>query len=392
MKILLTSDMYENQINGVSGSVITLRDELRKKGHDVRVLTLSKDSESKMVKTDYLIGSFSVPFYPDVRQTIHFRDPIINDVIKWNPDIIHIQTEFSICKISKKIAKACNCPHIATSHTFWEDYTGYLIPGKRLGKMVAKRFVRRAYKGARAIIIPTEKMRSVLERYGITTPIYAIPTGIDLDRFKKKFTSFEKTKLKGKLGIKNNAKVLVSIGRVAKEKNLDEIIDYLPRLIERDKNIILLIGGDGPHKKNLEAKVKKLKLEKYVRFTGMIPPKYTYKYFSLGDVFVCASTSETQGITYIEAQACGVPLVCRYDKCLDNVVINGKNGFTYETEDEYVENIFKILHNPFLHMKLKNNTRKVVENFSKEKFGDDVEKLYMDVIKEFKKEGADNES
>ena len=107
MKILLTSDMYENQINGVSGSVITLRDELRKKGHDVRVLTLSKDSESKMVKTDYLIGSFSVPFYPDVRQTIHFRDPIINDVIKWNPDIIHIQTEFSICKISKKIAKAC---------------------------------------------------------------------------------------------------------------------------------------------------------------------------------------------------------------------------------------------------------------------------------------------
>ena len=165
MKILLTSDMYENQINGVSGSVITLRDELRKKGHDVRVLTLSKDSESKMVKTDYLIGSFSVPFYPDVRQTIHFRDPIINDVIKWNPDIIHIQTEFSIRKISKKIAKACNCPYIATSHTFWEDYTGYLIPGKRLGKMVAKRFVRRAYKGARAIIIPTEKMRSVLERY-----------------------------------------------------------------------------------------------------------------------------------------------------------------------------------------------------------------------------------
>ena len=391
MKILLTSDMYENQINGVSGSVITLRDELRKKGHDVRVLTLSKDSESKMVKTDYLIGSFSVPFYPGVRQTIHFRDPIIKDIIRWNPDIIHIQTEFSICKISKRIAKACGCPYIATSHTFWEDYTGYLIPGKRLGKMVAKRFVRNAYKGSRAIIIPTEKMRSVLERYGITTPTYAIPTGIDLDRFKKHFSQFEKAKLKGKLNIPNKAKVLVSVGRIAKEKNLDEIIDYLPKLLEKDENIYLLIGGGGPYLDNLEAKVKKMKLEKHVRFTGMIPPKYTYKYFSLGDIFVCASTSETQGITYIEAQACGVPLVCRYDKCLDNVIINGENGFTYETEDEYVDRIFKILNNSHLHKKLKANTYKVVENFSKEKFGDDVENLYIKVIDEFKKEGVSNE-
>ena len=105
MKILLTSDTYENQINGVSCSVITLRDELRKKGHDVRVLTLSSNRESKMVKTDYLIGSFSVPFYPDARQTLKFKDKIINDIVKWNPDIIHIQTEFSIGKISKKIAK-----------------------------------------------------------------------------------------------------------------------------------------------------------------------------------------------------------------------------------------------------------------------------------------------
>ena len=82
MKILLTSDTYEDQINGVSCSVITLRDELRKKGHDVRVLTLSKDSESKMFKTDYLIGSFSVPFYPDTRQTLKFKEDLIKDIVK----------------------------------------------------------------------------------------------------------------------------------------------------------------------------------------------------------------------------------------------------------------------------------------------------------------------
>ena len=390
MKILLTSDMYENQINGVSGSVITLRDELRKKGHDVRVLTLSKDNQSKMVKTDYLIGSFSIPLYPDTRQTLKFNDPIIDDIIKWNPDIIHIQTEFAICKISKKIAKACNCPFITTSHTFWEDYTGYLIPSKRLGKIIARKVVRSAYNGAKAVIIPTEKMRDVLVRYGIEAPIYAIPTGIDLERFQKKISLIEKAKLKGKLNIPNKAKILVSIGRIAKEKNLDEIIDYLPSLIEKDDNIILLIGGDGPHKKDLENKVKKMNLEKYVRFTGMIPPKYTYKYFQLGDVFVCASTSETQGITYIEAQACSLPLVCRYDKCLDNVIENGVNGFTYSTKKEFIDSIFKILKSNSLHKKMKLNAKQTSNKFSKEKFGDDVEALYNKIVNDNKKGSVDS--
>lgn len=381
MKILLTSDMYENQINGVSGSVITLRDELRKKGHDVRVLTLSKDSESKMEKTDYLIGSFPVPFYPDTRQTLHFKDKLIKEIIKWNPDIVHIQTEFSIGKIAKKIAKACNAPIINTSHTLYEDYTGYIIPSKRLGRIIARKFTRSSYADSKAVIAPSDKIKNLLTKYGITAPIHIIPTGIDLDRFKKKVHLIEKATLKAKLNIPNKSKVIVSIGRIAKEKNLDEIIDFMPDLIEKDKNIILLIGGDGPYKKQIELKVKKLGIEKYVRFTGMIPPKNTYKYYQLGDLFVCASTSETQGITYIEALACSLPLVCRYDKCLDGVIESGKNGYTYNNKQEYLKYIEKILHNPLLHHKLKNNALTSSKKFSKEKFGDDVEKLYKEVLK-----------
>lgn len=381
MKILLTSDMYENQINGVSASVITLRDELRKKGHDVRVLTLSKDSESKMEKTDYLIGSFPVPFYPDTRQTLHFKDKLIKEIIKWHPDIIHIQTEFSIGKIAKKIAKACNAPMINTSHTLYEDYTGYIIPSKRLGRIIARRFTKSSYEDAKAIIAPSDKIKNLLTGYGIDKPIHIIPTGIDLDRFKKKIFLIEKAKLKAKLNIPNKAKVIVSVGRIAKEKNLDELINYMPDLINKNKNIIFLIGGGGPYQKQLESEVKKLGIEKYVRFTGMIPPKDTYKYYQLGDVFVCASTSETQGITYIEALACSLPLVCRYDKCLEGVVEDGKNGYTYKTKEEYITYIDKILRNPLLHFKLKNNALTSSKKFSKEKFGDDVEKLYKEVLK-----------
>lgn len=381
MKILLTSDMYENQINGVSCSVITLRDELRKKGHDVRVLTLSKDSESKMEKTDYLIGSFPVPFYPDTRQTLHFKDKLIKEIIKWNPDIVHIQTEFSIGKIAKKIAKACNAPIINTSHTLYEDYTGYIIPSKRLGRIIARKFTRSSYEGSKAVITPSNKIKELLIKYGIKAPIHIIPTGIDLDRFKKKVTLIEKAKLRAALNIPNRARIIVSIGRIAKEKNLDEIINFLPDLVKNNKNIILLVGGDGPYKKQIEMQVKKLGMEKYVRFTGMIPPKDTYKYYHLGDIFVCASTSETQGITYIEAAACSLPLVCRYDKCLDDVIINGKNGYTYKTKAEYLKYIDKILSSPIHHLKLRNGALSTSKRFSKEKFGDDIEKLYIDILK-----------
>ena len=379
MKILLTSDTYENQINGVSCSVITLRDELRKKGHDVRVLTLSRDNESKMVKTDYLIGSFSVPFYPDARQTLRFKDKIINDIVKWHPDIIHIQTEFSIGRIAKKVAKACNVPYINTSHTFYEDYTNYVIPSKTIGRVVARKLTKKSYANSAAVIAPTKKIKDVLTSYGVTSPIYIIPTGINLDRFGKKLSIIERAKLKSQLHLTSKSKVLVSIGRVAKEKNLDEIIDFLPELVKKDSNIVLLIGGDGPYKKNIENKVKKLKMDKYVRFLGMIPPENTYKYYQLGDVFVCASTSETQGITYIEALACGIPLVCRYDKCLDGVVEQGVNGYTYTNQKEYIDYIFKILKNHSLHHKMKNNALKSSGKFSKEKFSDDIEALYYKI-------------
>ena len=391
MKILLTSDMYTSQINGVSASIITLKNELEKKGHEVRVLSLSTDGKSHIENNDYLFGSYPVIFYPGVRQTLKYKDPMIKQIVDWNPDIIHLQTEFSTCKIGKKIAKLCNCPYITTCHTFWEEYSGYIGLGKKLGRVVAKKIVRKYNKGSKAIIIPTEKMRSVLERYNIAGNIIAIPSGIDIDRFSKEFSEKEKNKLKEELNIDKNAKILVSVGRIAKEKNIDELLSYLPSLIEKDENIVFVIGGGGPYQKKLESKVKKLSLEKYVRFTGMIKPKNTYKYFKLGDIFICASQTETQGITYIESMASGTPLVCRYDKCLDGVVKDGYNGFMYNTKEEYVDYIFEMFNNKTLYKKLKKNVLVTAKEFSKEKFGERIENLYLSVINDYKKGSVESE-
>ena len=117
---------------------------------------------------------------------------------------------------------------------------------------------------------------------------------------------------------------MVYVGRLAEEKNISELLRHTAAL-ER-KNITLLLVGDGPYRTSLEHQVEALGLEQQVVFAGMIPPEQVMHYYRLGDVFVSASSSETQGLTYIEALAAGVPALCRQDPCLAGVIIDGVNG------------------------------------------------------------------
>lgn len=382
MKILLTTDTYENQVCGVSSSIATLKGELINQGHDVKVLLMSRNHKSKIIKDNYLIGSFSFPFI-DFRQSFRYNDKVLDEIISWNPDIIHVQTEWYAGRVGKKLAEKCNIPYINTSHTLWEEFTKGLIPIESIRKFFSKNLVKSSYANSSAIVVPSEKMISFLKKIHITLPIHIIPTGVDISNFNRDFSSFEKNKLKSQININENSKVLISIGRISKEKNLDELIDFLPDLILKNKDIVLIIGGDGPHLKHLKNKVEKLNVGHYVRFVGLIPPKDTYKYYNIADIFVSASTCETQGITYMEALASSLPLVCRYDESLDNVIDNGINGFTYRNKEEFIKYIIKILNMDGDYAKLKNNAFKSSLKFSKEKFGKDMEKVYLDYINKF---------
>ena len=385
MKILLTTDTYENQVCGVSSSIATLKCELINQGHDVRVLLMSRNHKSKIIKDNYLIGSFSLPFI-DFRQSFRYNDKVLDEIISWNPDIIHVQTEWYAGHVGKKLAEKCNCPYINTSHTLWEEFTQGLIPIESIRKFFSKNLVKRSYANSSAIVVPSEKMISSLKKIHITLPIHIIPTGVDISNFNQDFPLFEKNKLKSQLNINENSKVLISIGRVSKEKDLDELIDFLPDLVLKNRNIVLIIGGEGPHLKHLKNKVEKLNMGDYVHFVGLIPPKDTYKYYNIADIFVSASTCETQGITYMEALASSLPLVCRYDESLDNVIDNGINGFTYTNKEEFIKYIIEIFNMGKNYTQLKNNAFKSSFRFSKEKFGKDMEKVYLHYINKFQME------
>lgn len=111
-------------------------------------------------------------------------------------------------------------------------------------------------------------------------------------------------------------------------------------------DLIFLIVSDGPDRSALEQLAQQLKIAEYVVFTGMVTPDKVQNYYQIADIFVSASTSETQGLTYVEAAANALPLLCRKDPCLRGVLVPGVNGFSYTNDGEFLHGLSKLVNDP----------------------------------------------
>lgn len=311
MKILITTDLFTVTTNGVVTSVRNLYDQLQKDGHDVRILTLSENHRSYRKGSVYYIRSASLEkIYPNVRMPTSYRHRLIRELIAWKPDVIHSQCEFFTFQYAQRISKRTGAPIVHTYHTLYEQYFTYLCPSKRLGKRFVRMFSRRRLEGVRQIIAPTHKVESVLRDYDIHNPICVIPSGIDLTQHHVRISEQTRQEERYRLGISQDQVVLLNLGRLGTEKNLDELLRLFARALACGTDLVFLIVGDGPARESLEQLSRELGIAEKVIFTGMVDPLQVQNYYQLGDVFVSASTSETQGLTYIEAAAVpGGPLL-----------------------------------------------------------------------------------
>ena len=138
--------------------------------------------------------------------------------------------------------------------------------------------------------------------------------------------------------------------------------------------------GDGPARPDLEALTRELKLTDRVRFAGMVKPDEVPRWYRLGDIFVSASQSETQGLTYFEGMACGLPVLCRADPCLDGVVENGFNGWQWKDEAEFASALNTIISDPALRGQLHQNALATAARYSAEHFAQQVLDAYQQAI------------
>ena len=377
MKILITTDLYATKTNGVVTSIRNLTEELQKKGHEIRILTVSETFKSHRNENVYYIKSLPLDIvYPDIRMPVYYHHRYIRELIEWKPDVIHSQCEYFSYHFASYISKKTDAPIVHTYHTLYEQYVTYVLPSQRFGAYLVALLSRLRLRNAEAVVAPTHKVEHVLQDYGLSNPIHVIPSGISFEQHHRRISAQECIERRKELGISEKCTVLINLGRLGTEKRITELIELFSIVLKTNSDLMMLIVGDGPAKSELENLAAKLGIADHVVFTGMVDPSEVYKYYQIGDIFVSASTSETQGLTYIEAAANGLPLLCRRDPCLEDVLIEGCNGFEYETEEEFCQLLNTILQNPQWCQMAGEQSTHIAKNYDKATFAEKIENVY----------------
>jgi 1,2-diacylglycerol 3-alpha-glucosyltransferase len=387
VNIGLFTDTYFPQINGVGTSVHTLYKELKAQGHNVYIFTPDDPKRSKD-EDENIIRMPSMPcfFLKSYRMGLLYPPSSLLKMRELKLDIIHTQTEFSLGTFGKLYSKLTGIPLVHTYHTMYEDYVHYIVNGALISRSMAHSFSRIFCNNANAVIAPTQKVKDSLLSYGVTRPIKIIPTGIDIYKFKKEnYSQEEIASLRKEYGYTKDTKVLLVLGRIAQEKNIDEILKSMPYVFENNENARLLIVGDGPYRPNLEEIVSSLGINDKVTFAGFKPWSEIGKYYQLADVYLSASTSETQGLTFVEAMAGGIPVVAKKDPCLEGLIENGVSGMMFETDEEFQKMLISLLNDSEKLSEISKNAEISADRYSSKTFGENVAHLYENVLENIDK-------
>lgn len=392
MRIGIFTDTYVPFINGVTTSVLMLKKALEKKGHTVYIVTVN--AENMQYQSEENGKVIRIPGIPigiyDYRLTGIYPLKAIKIIKKWNLDIIHSQTEFGIGTFARIISKQFRIPLVHTYHTMYEDYVHYITHGyfNRSSKKIVE-YLTLFYcdKTISELVVPTKKAYELFkQKYKVDRNVYIVPTGIDIEKFyreKNKKVNIPQTRKN--LGIEEDDFVILFVGRVAAEKNLELLLSAMRGLINVSPKIKLLVIGDGPDLEKYKAYANKHNLANNIIFAGKVPWDKISEYYIIANVFATASHTETQGLTVIEAMAASLPVVCIDDESFTDTVIHNLNGLIFKNRREYKKHIIKLFEDKDLHQKLSSQARISAETHSSKYFAEQILDVYHIAMKGYEK-------
>ena len=393
MRIGIFTETYTPYISGLVTSEVMLKHALEKEGHEVYVVTANLESFKYEYNEEERV--LKIPGLPtgiyDSRLTSIYPIQAVNKIKSWKLDVIHSQTEFAIGTFARLIAKQYNIPLVHTYHTMYEDYIHYITKGyfKKSSKKLVEYFTKfYCDTTATELIVPTNKTYKLFkEKYKFEKNIHIIPTGIEVERFyEENIDKKEVNNLRKTLGLTKKDFVILFVGRLAEEKNVEFLIEAQETLQKEHENIKLIIVGDGPDKEKYEKLSKKLGLEKNIIFTGKAAWGDMPYYYHVADVFATASKTETQGLTIIEAMASNVVPVCMRDEAFISMVTEDLNGLFFEEKEEYEEKILMLYDNREELKRFDKQARIQAEHYSSKSYAERVLEVYERAIKEKQEE------
>lgn len=369
---------------------MTLETKLREMGNEVYIFTIDPKVKDKMINPNIIYFSgFTVPLKKLKSYKLAFRTYLkIKELKKYRLDVIHLQTEFSMANFAIAASKKYKIPLVYTLHTLYEDYLSYISKTiddhfhKSFLASLAKILISPINKVATIKIVPSRKTLALISKYYIDGDVRVVPTGINLTNFiEKKKDEAYLTKLKESLNIPSTDVVYLYLGRISPEKTIDELIEAFAEAYHKNNNMTFLIIGDGAILNDLKELARNLNIPaNKIKFLGFIEWNNIVPYYQIADAFLNASTSETQGLTYVEALACGTPIIVKYDEVLDDVVKVGVNGYFYYQKEELVNYLIDFTTHTEKIKSLKNKTYETILKFSDQVFAEKIYNIYQDAI------------
>lgn len=385
LKIAMFTNNYFPIIGGVPISIQRLSKALKKRGHQVKIF--APDYEEKAKNEEDIIRCKSLYHYQEsgleFPVTNIFSPKIKNDFKAGDFDLVHAHHPFWLGNKGRKLAEKFDLPLAFTYHTRLEKYAHYVPDILFMRKLFANRLshflIENFANKTDAVFAPTESTKEYLRNVGVSRYIKVMPTGIDFDYYD--WSQQKISNLRNKL-IDDAEHLLISVSRLSKEKNLYFVLKGIKRLKENSNlNFKLIIIGSGSEKKSIEKFIRDNNLKKQVELIGAVDFRDMPKYYLASDLFVFASTTETQGMVLLEAMAGYNPVVAVKSSGIDDVIKNDYNGYkTEEDIEKWSNKIEQLLNNKENYQQSANNARKFAENYSIEEMGAEAEKIYYKIL------------
>jgi len=383
LHIAFFTNFYHPVVNGVVRSVASFRDVLMKQGHNVFVFAQTDVSYTDNEPFIFRYPSLPLPLPGEISAALpvsSFVDQLL-PILKL--DVIHTHHPILLGQTAARKAAELDLPLIFTFHTQYWEYTHYIpFPQEAIQeflKNAVHRWLKEFMQKCQHIIIPSESMKKILvQNYGLEERYTVIPTGVDLEPYR--CASWRA--LRKEMGWRDET-VLISVGRLAPEKNWDTLLQAFAKASSQHPDLRLVLIGDGPAKETLVSLASELGIADHITFTGSLPFEDVPCYLKAADAFTFASVTETQGLVTMEAMAAGLPVVAVDGSGTRDIVEHGKHGFLVENDvDALAKGIQDLLSDPQRTKRFSSNALKKAKSFDVTQLGKQMVNVYDQAIQD----------
>ena len=375
LRIAVVTETWPPEVNGVAMTLAKLVQGLSHRNHDVQLIrprqTKTESPLNDSSLEEVLMRGMPIPRYPELKLGLPSKKTLVKTWTLRRPDVVHIATEGPLGWSALQAAKVLKLPVTSDFRTNFQSYSKHYGVGWLRKPIVA--YLRKFHNATACTMVPTRELMRTLSENGFAN-LKVVARGVDTKLFN---ISKRDTSLRISWGATENTKVLISVGRMAPEKNLDQVLKTYEALKHTDQAFKLVMVGDGPLRSQFQQRYPD------IIFPGMLSQSNLAAYYASSDLFVFPSQTETFGNVTLEALASGIPVLAFDCAAARDWVQTGINGWLVaeNNPDGFAAQAVAIFNSKDALDQITQSTRQQVVHLDWDQIAEQVESVFWDAIR-----------